>query len=266
VPAGGGTANAAQAPVASRRADSPQAQNPEVQKIAPPSPPSPPATSAAGFVEPPQLKILLHKIWLAEYRINDLLTQVRPERWKILEVGRNSFNQTLENLRKGLAAQEDWRAQFEKRPESMYLGYETYIAIGAVLPRLEAVAHSVSQYENPSFGVQYSQAGNQLFDLQQALQPFLEFLLRAQDQLLLGSQSNLASCQNELGFAMHARAESAKPMKNILPLFKGRRATHRAAGAVSAKPATGSAKQAVRKTESKTEAKPASKSKPAQKK
>jgi len=247
---------------------SPQTPKPEAQKVEAPSLPPPLAPSDTGYVEPAQLKILLHKIWIAEYRINDLLTEVHPERWKIPEEARNSFGQTLENLRKGLGAQEDWRVLFEKRPESMYLGYETYTAIGAVLPRLDAVARSVSRNENPSFGVQYSQAGNQLFDLQQALQPYLESLLRNQDQLLRASQSNLATCQNELGLAMRGRTEPATPMKNILPVFKGRRVSRRAAEvAGSAKPGAGPAKQAVRKTERKAEAKPASQkqSKPAQK-
>jgi hypothetical protein len=175
----------------------------------------------AGYVEPAQLKALLHKIWLAEYRTNDLLAQVHPEKWKISDEARNSFNQTLEALRKALASQEDWRVQFEKRQESVYVGYETFMAIGAVLPRLDAVARSVSQYENRSLGAQYSQAANQLFDLQQGLQPALEYLLRNQDELLVAAQTNLASCQNELGFAMRPRTEPAVPMKNYLPEIKG---------------------------------------------
>lgn len=202
---------------------------PETQRIEAASQPARPATSDTGYMEPAQLKSLLHRIWLAEYRINDLLTEVHPERWKLPEATRNSFNQTLENLRKGLAAQEDWRSQFEKRPESVYLGYETYVAINAVLPRLDAVARSVSQYENGSLGAQYSQAGNQLFDLQQTVQPYLELLLRNQDQVLYATQTNLAACQNELGFAMRGRTQPAKPMKNVPPEFKGRRRTKRAA-------------------------------------
>ncbi len=172
-------------------------------------------------MNPAQVKALLHKVWLAQFRINDLLAQVKPERWKISDTARQSFNQTLDNLRKGLAAEEDWRVQFEQRPDSMYLGYELYVAINALLPRLDGVAKSVSQNENSSLGAQYSQAGSQLFDLQQALQPYLTFLMRNRDQVLYATQTNLASCENQLGYALHNRAGAATPMRNIAPVFKG---------------------------------------------
>jgi hypothetical protein len=221
----------------------PAAQTPPKQPAAPPTSPAPEtqkieATSSArtpqvpaggpGYIEPAQFKALLHKIWLTEYRLNDLLSQVQPERWKISEAARQGFNQSLENLRKQLAALEEWRGQFEKRSESIYLGYQTYAAAGAVLPRLDGIARSITQYENPSLGAQYSQAENQLFDLQQALEPYLSFLLRSQDQVLLATQSNLAACQNELGYAMRGRAEAARPIRNVFTEFRGRRGAKRA--------------------------------------
>ena len=238
---------------------------PETQKIeAPASAPAPAAPKTdPGYMEPAQVKNMLHKIWLAEYRINDLLTQVHPEGWKTSEAARRSFNETLENLRKSLSAQEEWRAAFEKRTDSMYFGYQTYAAMGAALPRLDGVARSIAQFENPSFGLQYSQAQNQLFDLQQALQPYLAYLLRNQDQLLLATQTNLAGCQNELGYAMRGRTEAAKPMKNVLPELKGRHGSrHSRETAESSKPGEGPAKQAEKKTEKKSAAKPGASSKP----
>jgi hypothetical protein len=185
--------------------------------------------SEPGYIDPAQLKVLLHKIWLTEYRLNDLLSQVQPAREKISDAARQGFNQSLENLRKRLEVLEEWRVQFEKRPENTYLGYQTYAAAGAVLPRLDGVARSIAQYENPSLGAQYNQAKNQLFDLQQVLEPYLSFLLRNQDEVLLATQNNLAACQNELGFAMRGRAEPAKPMKNVFTEYHGRRRTKRAA-------------------------------------
>jgi hypothetical protein len=174
-------------------------------------------------MEPAQVKALAHKVWLAEFRINDLLTQVHPEKWKVSNITRNSFNQTLENLRKALEGMEEWRAQFEKRPDSMYFGFQTYAAMNAALPRLDGVARAASQFENPSLGAQYSQAGNQLFDLQQALQPYVAYLLRNPDQSLYVSQTNLAGCQNELGKALRGQGEPAKPLKNTFVEFHGRR-------------------------------------------
>ena len=174
-------------------------------------------------MEPAQVKALAHKIWIAEYRITDLLAQVHPEKWKTSNVTRNSFNQTLENLHKTLEGLEEWRAQFEKRPDGMYFGFQTYAAANAALPRLDGVARAVSQFENPSLGAQYSQAGNQLFDLQQALQPYVAYLLRNPDQLLYVAQTNLAGCQNELGNALRGQGGPAKPLKNTFVEFYPKR-------------------------------------------
>lgn len=156
-----------------------------------PAVPSAPA-GATGHLEPEQVKALTHKIWLAQFRLNDLLAQVHPEKWKMPPASRQSFDQSLASLRKAVAAEEDWRSQFEARPDSLYLGFQTYVAISAVLPRVDGLSHSVSKYENPSFGGQYSQAANQLFDLQQLIEPHLAYLLKNQDNVQLTAQTNLA--------------------------------------------------------------------------
>jgi len=187
-------------------------------------------SGAEGFLEPAQVKELLHKLWLAQYRINDLLTEVHPERWKLPDPTRQSFNEVLAALRQQLGALEEWRGQFDARPDSAHLGYETYRAIGGVLPRLDGVARSITRHENPSLGAQFSQAGNQLFDLQQTLGLYLGSLLHGQDQILLATQSNLATCQNQLSAAMRSHGEPVKPMKNVLPEFKGRRQSKRLNG------------------------------------
>jgi hypothetical protein len=115
----------------------------------------------------------------------------------------------------------------------------TYVAISALLPRVDGLAHSVSHYENGSFGAQYSQTGNQLFDLQQTLEPHLASLLKAQDGALLVVQNNLASCQSQLGFAEHGMQGHATPIANIAPEFKGHgRAAHPPAVAANPQPAT----------------------------
>ena len=197
---------------------------PETETIPPPQPAqTPQPVNAPGFMEPAQVKALAHKIWIAEYRINDLLTQVHPEKWKVSNVTRNSFNQTLENLHKALEGLEEWRAQFEKRPDSIYFGFQTYAAINAALPRLDGVGRAASKFENTSLGAQYSQAGDQLFDLQQALQPYIAYLLRNPDQLLYVAQTNLAGCQTQLGNALRGQGGPAKPLKNTFVEFHGRR-------------------------------------------
>jgi hypothetical protein len=187
------------------------------------------APAAPGEMTPAQVKEFLHNVWLIEYRIDDLLTQVAPERWKMQESTLDSFQGTLQALRRQLKSLEEWRGQFDARPDSAYLAYQTYAGISGVLPRLDGVARSISQHENASFGAQYSQAGNKLFDLQQTLGTYLGFLLRNQDQVLYALQSNLAACHTELSYAMQGKTQRATPMTNILPQFKGRRVRERAA-------------------------------------
>jgi len=127
----------------------------------------------------------------------------------------------------------------------LYLGFQTYVAISAVLPRVDGVAHSVAQYENASFGAQYSQSANQLFDLQQLIEPHLAYLLKNQDNVQLVAQTNLASCENELNFAKHNKEGRATPMKNIAPVFQGhKRTSHTTAPAGGAKPAATKGKAA----------------------
>jgi len=206
-----------------------------------------------GFMEAGQVQALAHKIWMAEYRITDLLTQVHPEKWKVSNITRNSFYQTLDNLQKGLEGLEEWRAQFEKRPDSTYFGFQTYAGMNAALPRLDGVARAASQFENPSLGAQYSQAGNQLFDLQQALQPYLAYLLRNQDQILYAAQTNLAGCQNTLGSALRGQAAPAKPLKNTFVELHGRR---QSSGQPDARTSPrGGKKKSAGKTEEKAEPK-----------
>lgn len=203
----------------------------------PPIPSTP--TGGAGYLEPAQVKVLTHKIWVAEYHLTDLLTQVHPEKWKVSPAVQKSFGQSLDSLRQAMANEENWRGQFDARPDSLYLGFQTYVAISAVLPRLDGMVKSVSKYENPSFGGQYSQSANQLFDLQQELEPHLAYLLKNQDDAMLVVQSNMASCQNELNYALHNKNGRAIPMKNFPPDFKGRkRTTHPAAAPTGSKQST----------------------------
>ncbi len=179
--------------------------------------------NAPGYMDRAQVEMLAHKIGAMDLRIEDLLKAVHPEKWVVSNIIRNSLSQTLENLHTAMDGLEAWRSEFEKRPDSIYYGFQTYAAINAALPRLDGVAHAVSQYENPSLGAQYSQAGDQLFDLQQTLQPYIAYLLRSPDQVLFVSQTNLAACQKELGRALNGEGGPAKPMKNTFVEFHARR-------------------------------------------
>ncbi len=174
-------------------------------------------SNTPGYMAPEQVKALLDQERFAEFRINDLMTDLHPDRWKISETARNSFNQTLATMRSQMDVLKGWRAQFVERPENMGAAFQTYATIGAILPRLEGVARTVSQADNPSFGAQFDQAADRLFDLQQKLAPYIGFLLQNQDSIVVALEGNLAGCQTDLGHAMRGQAERPKWMKNSAP-------------------------------------------------
>jgi hypothetical protein len=209
----------------------PAGASPQTETIpAPQSPQASQPVNAPGYMDRAQVEILVHKIGAMDLRIEDLLKAVHLEKWIVSNIIRNSLTQTLENLRTAMDALEAWRSEFEKRPDSIYYGFQTYAAINAALPRLDGVAHAVSQYENPSLGAQYSQAGDQLFDLQQTLQPYIAYLLRSPDQVLFVSQNNLAACQKQLGTALNGQSGPATPLKNTFVEFHARRGRSGKAG------------------------------------
>ena len=209
------------------------------------------AAASEGTMEASQVKELLHRLWLAEYRINDLLTEVHPDRWKISETARASFGESFGALQEQMRALGGWRGQFEARPDSMYLGYMTHASIDAILPRLDGVTRLIMQRENASLGAQFSQVANQLIDVQQALQPYLSNLLRNQDQVSYATQTNLAACESRLGAALRGQSAPAKVIRNVVPEFKGRRvrkpAATPAASPAPAKPQTNPGEPAKKK-------------------
>ena len=250
---------AAQQPAKTQPATGAQAgASPQTETI--PSPQPAQATqpvNAPGYMDRAQVEILVHKIGAMDSRIDDLLKAAHPEKWVVSNIIRNSLNQTLENLRTAMSALEAWRSEFEKRPDSIYYGFQTYAAINAALPRLDGVSHAVSRYENPTLGAQYSQAGDQLFDLQQSLQPYIAYLLRSPDQVLFVSQSNLAACQKQLGTALNGQSGPATPLKNTFVEFHARRGRSGKAGdQKSDREPKDSSNKAGKKTESPAQPQP----------
>jgi len=222
----GTRADMIQAASQGRQTPHPAAQNPSTaapsqeiptQKIdLPPASQAQPATDIkqTGSMTAADVQALLTKVRFSEYRINDLLTDVHSDRWKLPGATLESFNQTLKTLRAQVGTLGEWRAQFEKRTDSMYLGFQTFAAINSVLPRLNGVAKSIGEHETPGYAAQFSRAGDQLFDLQESIGDYLASLLHNQDQLLVGFENNLTACQQNLSAAMRGQAQRAKPMKN----------------------------------------------------
>lgn len=175
-----------------------------------------------GFMEPAQTRALLAKMWQAEARIKDLLTQVHPERLKMPAAVLVTFKGDLGVLQHNLATLEKSREQFDGRVDSEYLGFETYAGISQVLPPLERLTSIISRYNNPSLEGEFNQSWNEMLTMQQALKPYLSFLLRNHDKIFLTMETNLAGCQNQLGYKNWRGPGAVKNMRNVLPAFKGR--------------------------------------------
>lgn len=210
----------------------PQAASPQdiqTQKIeAQPAGPAQPVTlnNVSGSMQAAEVKDLLKKVRFSEYRINDLLTDVRPERWKMPDVTLESFRQTLKTLHEQVAALEQWRGQFEQRTDSLYLGFQTYSTVDAVLPRLNGVAQSIGEHETAGYAAQFSKAWDQLFDLQQSIGRYVSSLMQTQDQVLVDYTNNMAACQQRLSVAMRGQSSRAAYTRNSQPIRPQRRSAH----------------------------------------
>lgn len=187
-----------------------------------------------GYMEPTQTHQLLAKLWQAEARVKDLAAQVHPEKMKMPAAELPGFNSNLDALRRGLASLEEGRQKFDVRVDSEYLGFETYAGISEVLPPLERLAVLLSRHNNPSLEGEFNQSWNDMLTLRQALKPYLSFLLRNHDEIFAMMETNLAGCQNELGYKNYKAGASPRYMRNVLPHFRGGRADKKAANSKAA--------------------------------
>jgi len=188
---------------------------PQTEQVTAPQAAPPPSTSTelAGSITPEQVKTLMQQVYVATFRLGDLMTLVHPERWKVPEPVRDSFKQDLATLRDHLRALEASRRQFADQPDSHYLVYAVYVAIPPVVSSLGRIAQNVSQFENPGLASQVGQPGKWLRDAGQTLESYLDTMLSRAQQVVRSYQTDLVACQNTLNYAM--RNQAAQPMQPI---------------------------------------------------
>ena len=184
-------------------------------------------------LDPNELKQLLYKAYVPAFRIKDLLGQERPERWHASEAEQGAFNSARQALEQRLAEFDTLRGQFVRNPQSLEDAFQTYRALWSVLPPLETVSRSVGQNADPQAGAEYRKRGQEMAEVREKLEPYINYLLKYHDQTVQTSQQNLIACENQLGYAMRPRAEAAVPMKNIIPVFQGARVREREAASKS---------------------------------
>jgi hypothetical protein len=174
-----------------------------------------------------QVKQLLYKVYVPAFRIKDLLSQEQPAKWKASQAEINAFNASRQELLQSLATLEHWRELLSERPADLNTGFQAYVAIDRVLEPLEGVTLRVARYETARMAANYEKPASDLRTDQNDLLPYLTFLFRNHDQISEVYQTDLANCQNTLGYAMHGLRPHATYMKNVLPQFQGRNVRRR---------------------------------------
>src|SRR5438876_3947268 len=123
--------------------------------------------------KPEEAQALLQKIYMAAFRVNDLLTLLRPDQWKMGDAERKSFSQTLDSLRDQLKTLEQGRSQLVGQPQNVEFADKTAAAIEAVRGSVEAVARAVAQYQSPAAAADYKQAVESLSVLQERMTSYV---------------------------------------------------------------------------------------------
>jgi hypothetical protein len=87
--------------------------------------------------------------------LNDLLGVIAPENWKMEDAARQPFNETLAKARAEAKAVFDASTSLLEHPDDLAAGEGTYDAVQEVLPLIDAVAETVTQFQGASWGQQF---------------------------------------------------------------------------------------------------------------
>jgi len=213
----------------------------ETERIAAPPPPAAPLKSVVIFkppMTPAQVKAILYKIYISEFRIRDLLGQERPEQWKAPPAEQALVSQARQTLLSQLATLEMWRARLNQDPGNMYDAFQVFRSVDGVFHPLRVFSREVIRYQGASMGEPYRRRANDLEASLHALMPYVGAILQHASDNVSMIQTDLDTCQNQLTYAMHESLHAPTPLKNVVPVFEGRRARarRRAAKDKSARP------------------------------
>ncbi|HEV2382032.1 MAG TPA: hypothetical protein VG206_19860 [Terriglobia bacterium] len=194
----------------------------------------PPLTVAAPEKSPlnnEQLKTLLYQAYVPAFRIKDLLGQEHPDHWKIPDAERTVYGDASQALAKRLDDLARWRDQLEAHPDSLEAAFEVYAALDKVAEPAGIVGKMAGQYDDPKVGSEYLEKARQVSEFRNQIEPYVGYLLRRHDQAIGTVERNFVTCETELTSVMRPTTIAAEPMKNVLPVFKGRgRSVTRGAG------------------------------------
>jgi hypothetical protein len=218
----------------------------ETEEVKPGAAP-PPLTVVAPEKSPvsnDQLKTLLYQAYVPAFRIKDLLGQEHPEHWQIPDAERATYSDASQALTKRLEDLANWRDQLDAHPESLEAAFEVYAALDKVAEPAGIVGHMVSQYGDPKEGSEYLEKARQVAEFRNQIEPYVGYLLRRHDEAVGAVERNFVTCETELTKVMRPTITVAEPMKNVLPVFRGRGKSVTRGGASSKAPAHSTRKKA----------------------
>jgi hypothetical protein len=195
--------------------------------VAAPSPPITFTSAEKPPLAPTELKALLDQVYVPEYRLKDLLGQENTEHWAASHAERGAFNDARAALETRLAEFEKWRGQWAESPENLEDAFQAYVALGDLFGSLDAVTDRISHYDGAQTADNYRAPGQEMAAVRDKLLPYVTYLLRYHDQTVQDFRHNLAACESQLSYAMRPQTQAAVPMKNVLPVFQGRRQAKR---------------------------------------
>lgn len=214
-----------QSALATQPAGLPGGKELETERVNGPSPAAPPVSSlvlAQPPLTPGQVKAVLYRVYISEFRVRDLLGQERPEQWEKAPVAERTLaSQARAALISGLSELEKWRSMFSQHPDNVYFGFQTYLAVNALFHPLRVFGREAGKYESENLATGYSRRENDMEAQLNGLTPYISFILQNESRNLGTFQTDLASCQNQLGYAMHSLIRAPQPMKNEVPVFQG---------------------------------------------
>ncbi len=170
-----------------------------------------------GFLESKQVADLLGKIWRVTYRLSDLLTQVDVETYEAGESELDAFSRIYSETTDEIKILGMLRGRFEKSPENLFLAYDSREAVHHILDNIQGIEARMLSKGEVYLSRQLSEARKELASLEIPLESYLKFLLSNYRQLISVMESNLASCHQNLSFAVGNQASRTRMIPNRLP-------------------------------------------------
>ncbi len=109
---------------------------------------SPAAQIAPSTAPESQVQHELLNLYLAEARVQDLFTTLKPASWKMTDADRSTLDRNIAEVQTQLQALEKWRYQFLYHPQDTNAAKHLLGTLAAVISNLQNTLAGVAKYQN----------------------------------------------------------------------------------------------------------------------